>query len=518
MIDLSTFLMRWFFLCNLIRDVAEIQTLPYKPDRPHHVIQEPVGHLPHSNSAKILPADHQHHPNPHESHQSLPLNPEENWRGDCLRGILSYPPGTQRRLVMDAMRFELVHQLGQYFRCVDATVHRIRQYATANRKHDLSAQDASTNQDPQSRVAANSNSNLNETKEESSSRSALELVPGEGLSTATITSHGSEDIFPTESEMQAHQYNMKQIRDCLPQLVSAVLKAPAPFDPNLVDPVHKLRELIISRCQQDPSWGIELCWLLEAEVGRAWKNLFEHRQQTGRRLIIVLPAEKAAVLAQIGPKKREAFDLLQDAERVTAYGYASEHDLWHEELHGDPRSPRWNEQHHAPRLPSSLSLLRCSHFGDTMQFIDRMTQISLDLTRVPAIHRHAYLEESLYEMNRRLRRRMVTRGEISLDVEDNLGPFDWPGMNDLTLDMLKHSVHLPLVPNEGTWPSGSTENESDDGRGCVVQVLNIVVPESRLLASRERCPYLVRLEVADTGLEGSDARLYAAGADRKSVV
>lgn len=47
-----------------------------------------------------------------------------------------------------------------------------------------------------------------------------------------------------------------------------------------------------------------------------------------------------------------------------------------------------------------------------------------------------------------------------------------------------------------------------------MQILNIVVPESRILASRERCPYLVRLEVVETGLDGSDARLYAAGAPR----
>lgn len=44
-----------------------------------------------------------------------------------------------------------------------------------------------------------------------------------------------------------------------------------------------------------------------------------------------------------------------------------------------------------------------------------------------------------------------------------------------------------------------------------VRVLNIVVPETRILNSRDRCPYLVHLEVADTGLEGNDARLYASG-------
>jgi len=47
-----------------------------------------------------------------------------------------------------------------------------------------------------------------------------------------------------------------------------------------------------------------------------------------------------------------------------------------------------------------------------------------------------------------------------------------------------------------------------------MQILNIVVPETRILASRERCPYLVRLEVVETGLDGSDARLYTGGAPR----
>lgn len=41
---------------------------------------------------------------------------------------------------------------------------------------------------------------------------------------------------------------------------------------------------------------------------------------------------------------------------------------------------------------------------------------------------------------------MITRGEVSLDVEDNLGPYDWPRIDDLTADMLKYSVHFPLMP------------------------------------------------------------------------
>lgn len=61
------------------------------------------------------------------------------------------------------------------------------------------------------------------------------------------------------------------------------------------------------------------------------------------------------------------------------------------------------------------------------------------------------------------------------------------------------------------------EGTNDDPNGGVVQVLNIVVSEARLLSSRERCPFLVRLEVADTGLEGSDARLYASEGPRMGL-
>jgi hypothetical protein len=131
-----------------------------------------------------------------------------------------------------------------------------------------------------------------------------------------------------------------------------------------------------------------MCWLLEAEVGRTWKKLFEHRQQTGRRLIVVLPAEKAAVLAKIGTEKREAFDLLQDAEQATAYGYTISMD---EQMLYQGYQAYTN--YHPPksdvrtRLPSSISLRRCSHFGDTMHFVDRLTRISMDLRHVPTIHR-----------------------------------------------------------------------------------------------------------------------------------
>ena len=113
---------------------------------------------------------------------------------------------------------------------------------------------------------------------------------------------------------------------------------------------------------------------------------------------------------------------------------------------------------------------------------------------------------------------MITKGEVSLDVEDNLGAHDWPHLTDLALEDVEFSVHLPLVPQTGRWPTGNgdsipiSKQRVEPAPDEVVRVLNIVVPETRLLASRERCPFLIHVEVADSGLAGHDARLYAAGA------
>jgi phosphatidylinositol 4-kinase len=133
----------------------------------------------------------------------------------------------------------------------------------------------------------------------------------------------------------------------------------------------------------------------------------------------------------------------------------------------------------------------------------------------------AFLHERLHELNRKLRRRMATRGDVSIDVEDNRANNDWPQIEDISVDMLKFSVHFPLVPQTGVWPSANglpLSSSQGQGQGApatidiATRALNVVVPETRILASRERCPFLVHLELADSGLEGTDARLYASGA------
>ena len=94
----------------------------------------------------------------------------------------------------------------------------------------------------------------------------------------------------------------------------------------------------------------------------------------GRRLILVVPATiQGRFLAKVGHEKEAAFHFLKDAEEATAFGTN-----WLGDVE-DPDLP--------PKLPPHMAIQRCNHFGDTMFFIDRLTQISLDLRAIPVIHR-----------------------------------------------------------------------------------------------------------------------------------
>lgn len=549
MVDVTGFLVRWLYLCDLARHIAEVQLLPHQPNHPQHSNPGGYGTTQHANLQECQFSDTGHASSgsadsPHfDSLQSTqnqplttshapPLNSDLKWKDRYFKTIISYPAGSQRLYALDSLRIELIQQFAQHLRKTDDTLKRYSSYY--NQKDSTnkigSGEDPFLDADLEIVRAFELATSINEEddatlspeddKEQSSTEEAVLVISDEGAdvldASAASLNSSSKSVndkgdLPSDEDLESAYHSMSTFREYLPQLVSGVLSSPGAMQPALLDPILKFRQLLLTRCLQDPNFGIEFCWLLEAEVGRAWKTLFEHRQQTGRRLIVVLPAEKAAVLAKIGTAKRAAFELLQDVEQASAYGclfptITGSH-------HVDP-----DLEPNPALLPSSLSLRRCSHFGDTMHFIDRLSRISLDLRRIPAIHRQQSLIDSMEEMNRRLRRRMVTKGDVSLDVEDHGGPEEWPHISDISADMIKYSVHFPLEPNRGTWPGGEFYRNKDFGSAAersktgVMRVLNIVPSECRILASRERCPYLVHLEVAETGMEGSDARLYTSGA------
>lgn len=309
----TQFLLRWLYVSNLIEDRVEIFNVA------HPIYRHPRAEIAEERQEET------------EENPILALERETQWQRDALVGITMYPPGTPRLLALDALRLEITHKLARELSEADETIGR-----SSRARHPARAKGES---DPEVISA------LREME-----------VPG-------VESKGGEKIGGARSLFS-------EVREYLPQVLAAILRSPVAVSPAL-DPVLALRNLLLLRCFSDPSLGIELCWLLEAEVGRAWKILFEHRQVTGRRLIVVLPAEKALVLGKIGNSKRLAFDLLQDVEQATAFGLCGG----------------------TPSLPAALSSKRCGHFGDSMYFVDSLAKISSNLRDVPCARRQVRCAE-----------------------------------------------------------------------------------------------------------------------------
>jgi len=572
-----------------------------------HQYDQQTRQLPQSHQIRSTSSSNSAHDSPHSRANEMEQNhitpqprmpktvdSEIEWKRKALHSIALYPPGSLRLLVLDSLRLEIVHELARELHNADKIVEKYSSLRKSNDHHlgaehlgnDPDCEDYPNEADPyldtdlqiiddfqkatsidlKGEIGGNPrriDKDLDSTRDgesESDEDQTLLVIspPSESSHSFQSGSQRVQEPFDKcdeelpmknlEPKVLAAVALQRETRDYLPQLVSAVLHSPAPltqstmFTPHL-NPLATLRRLLMTRCVRDPNLGIELCWLLEAEVGRAWKSLFEHRQQTGRRLIIVLPADRAAAIQQIGSEKRAAFDLLQDVESATAYGIYGDENYEYDSSAGTQDPMEWHSQedfcheqeavdtmglYTTARLPASLSLQRCSHFGDTMHFIDLLTKISLDLRLCPGHQRNHYLAERLEELNRRLRRRMISKGNVSLDVEDNRGPHDWPTLGDISPDSMKYSIHFPLEPTATVWPGSQGDASASQTHSHspllelktehgVMRVLNIVSSKCRVLASRERCPYLVHCEVLETGLEGRDARLYASGSKEVGV-
>ncbi|KAL9180128.1 hypothetical protein ACHAXT_008098 [Thalassiosira profunda] len=563
MVQVTNFLLRWLFLCRLVDDRAEVQTWPYR--RPGYYEHPPQHQPQHSQqnyegqSQQVHPQDvhhPQHEPQRHQQHQHVIEDGVDipAYRESVIRSITSYPPGSSERLQkLEELRLQTVREFAKRLVHADEVIRwgavghqneREEQDGRAGRKDAASTvyedADDSIQEDLQqfmqhqhkhsSLQASGPNiwkrwhflrgHHANEgdgAAESTAIPASLQLNPLQGLTLDQI-----------ESSVANAQILLAEARAFLPQLVSTVLHSPPALLPENVfpDPISSLRSLLIHRCQTNPSLGIELCWLLEAEVGRKWKALFEHRQQTGKRLILIVQADIAAAIATIGAEKASAFNLLQDAEMATAFGMERRYEDQH--MGGghsqQPYHPSVSSHASAaaeaadasPRPPRSISDLRCRHFGDSMHFVDRLTQISLDLRQVPPVHRQAHLALRLSELNRRLCRRMITQGRISIDVEDSVHASvpQW-SEESIREDMIKHSVHFPMEPQCVQWPGASDNSaapsdfERPKKRNGVVRALRILPNDCRVLDSASRCPFLVRMEVAETGLDADDARLYA---------
>lgn len=544
--QVANFLLRWLFLCRLVDDRVEVQTWPYRPPgyyEHHHNTHPPPPNHPSSNSQQQQQQHHQSHEETIPSIDDIPT-----YRESIIRSITSYPPGSTERLQrLEELRLQSVREFAQQLLHADEVIRwgALKGYNGNIHSEKLVKDDATSHNnevdlDNDDTIQKDFEKFMKEehTETQTHSRNRWNFLHGYGknyedeVSKESSTHDGTlmhnnplRGLTPDQvhHSIESAQKLISEARDFLPQLVSTVLHSPPALLPDNVspDPISSLRSLIIHRCQTNPSLGIELCWLLEAEVGRKWKALFEHRQQTGKRLILIVQADIAAAIATIGAEKASAFNLLQDAEMATAFGMERMYEdhmgnVNHQQHSYSPFNTVATAAGAASRPPRSISDLRCRHFGDSMHFVDRLTQISLDLRHVPPIHRRSHLQSRLAELNQRLCRRMATRGRISIDVEfidDGGHMFTHWSENNVREDMIHHSVHFPMEPQSVRWPGGKDGANSDfehpSKRNGVARTLRVLPDMCRVLDSRERCPFLVRMEVMETGLEANDARLYA---------
>ncbi|KAL7538463.1 hypothetical protein ACHAXR_008573 [Thalassiosira sp. AJA248-18] len=559
MVQVTNFLLRWLFLCRLVDDRAEVQTWPYRRpgyyDHPpsssaqqHHEPPPPPQHHPPNS-----PQQQQHHSQQPPSHtttttpqkrsSNIIINDDNDnmdiptYRESVIRSLTSYPPGSSERLHrLEELRLEVVREFAQRLVHADEVIRwgallggnheqQQQQQQHANNNVDLKENENVHDEIMKEGSGGNDNDGMFDSRLDvvdasiqddfqqfmQQEHSILSQEGGkqhhhhsnlwkrwhflrghhEHDDNAAITD--DESSLSSSSSSKQHHHNplqhqtptqittslttahklLTETREFLPQLVSTVLHSPPALLPEtlLPDPISSLRSLLIHRCQTTPSLGIELCWLLEAEVGRKWKALFEHRQQTGKRLILIVQADIAAAIATI-------------------------------------------------------------------------------------VHRQSHLQLRLSELNGRLCRRMVTKGRVSIDVEDD-SPLDYDGRQqqyyghhpasimqwseeNINEDMIRHSVHFPMEPQCVCWPGGSSTSSSSsssssnvassspsttakeqDGNSIlsdfehpekhngVVRALRILPQNCRVLDSAQRCPFLVRMEVVETGLDANDARLYA---------
>ena len=477
------------------------------------------------------------------------------YRESIIRSLTSHPPGSTERLQrLDELRLQAVRDFARRLMYADEVVRygALKRRWDGNDKAIADADDSIDMDDLDADVSIQNELDAFLKKERRDHKETDLWHRWNGIDRNeqkseqnSVLNHPpkvSNDLFLGKTQQQIQttissaQQLLSETRSFLPQLVSTVLHSPPALSHNTADPISSLRSLLIRRCQIDPSLGIELCWLLEAEVGRKWKALFEHRQQTGKRLILIVQADIAQAIATIGAEKASAFNLLQDAEMATAFGVERRYESSDGGgvMNGMASYHTQSNEDTAPKLPKAISDLRCRHFGDSMHFVDRLTQISLDLRHVPPVHRRSHLQERLRELNARLCRRMATRGRISVDVDLEYDPngelrhhppypyqphvvhHQWTEDN-VREDMIQHSVHFPMEPECVRWPGGldddcqgsvSSDFERPQQRNGVVRALRVLPDQCRVLDSRERCPFLVRMEVAETGLEANDARLY----------
>eukprot|EP01041_Mallomonas_annulata_P012156 gene12156-25509_t len=265
----------------------------------------------------------------------------------------------------------------------------------------------------------------------------------------TFTQFPPKSHWALLSDLQ--QLPEEEIEDYLPQLCNILLDREAEIDYGLY---NQFEQVLIEKCANCLPFGLRVCGLLKAASSGPSENLFSHVLSNNN-----------------GNAREDRLRRLQEhVESATAHGY---------------------------NLPYRLSSLRSTYFNDFRFMMETLTRLGTELKSSPVTVRNGHLRDALSQFNNLLYTRMITKGSLE---QQSLLPHELQIYTPQQIlsqmpSIASFSLHLPI------------QRTKED----IQRLLHIVENECEVLPSKERCPYLLVVEVQHEAYPIQSEELYSHG-------
>lgn len=236
-----------------------------------------------------------------------------------------------------------------------------------------------------------------------------------------------------------------EIEKYLPQICNIILDRDSSLnDYGLYD---QFEQILVERCAKSFPFGLRLSGYLKATSSGSSESLFTQ----------VLSSSNTN-----NQQREERLRILQEhAEAATANGY---------------------------QLPHRMNTLRSYYYRDYQFMLETLTRLGIELKSSPVEVRNNHLREALSDFNDILYSRMLTGGSVdysfisynnmNMNQGNSLPKYNLQQVAG-TPNAVAYSLHFPL------------QRGSDE----VIRLLRVVESECHVLQSKERCPYLLVVEV-----------------------
>lgn len=146
-------------------------------------------------------------------------------------------------------------------------------------------------------------------------------------------------------------------------------------------------------------------------------------------------------------------------------------------------------------LPSKVRYLRSIYFRDLSFMLDLLARVGKELRAYPKNHRNHHLKMAMSEFNNLLYSRMVSKGISGTLDQPNHSHIPMHHIASLCPTIASFSLHLPL----------------QHSKEKTLRILRFVEAECEVLPSKDRCPYLVVVELLEQPFECASDELFTQG-------